>query len=253
MSNDAGDGYTAFKRDLTAGLQVAVSLPNALSTRVKGARSVVSQPSSRPSDSPWSTLANRCHAAGPVLDSPIRKNRVHPLLRFLMTLNRVADWTGHLIAPLTFVMMLLTCVVVMARYVLNIGLIPITELILYIHASIFMLGIAYTLRADAHVRVDIIYQRLSQRGQAIIDLLGAIVFLLPLSLFIFVTSLDYVSLSWQLQEGSAEPGGLPGIYLMKGLIPLMAGLLGIQGIAEIARLIQTLVAPPPPRVSNIDG
>ncbi|MDB4069391.1 TRAP transporter small permease subunit, partial [Pseudomonadales bacterium] len=139
------------------------------------------------------------------------------MLRFLMTFNRVADWTGHLIAPLTFVMMLLTCVVVVARYALNVGLIPITELILYIHASIFMLGIAYTLRADAHVRVDIIYQRLSQRGQAIVDLLGAIVFLLPLSLFIFVTSLDYVSLSWRLQEGSAEPGGLPGMYLMKGL------------------------------------
>ena len=71
-----------------------------------------------------------------------------------MTFNRVADWTGHLIAPLTFVMMLLTCVVVVARYALNVGLIPITELILYIHASIFMLGIAYTLRAEigrAHV------------------------------------------------------------------------------------------------------
>jgi len=187
----------------------------------------------------------------------IIKNRVHRLLRLLMTLNRIADWTGHLIAPLTFVMMLLMCVVVVARYVLSVGLIPLSEVIVYIHASIFMLGIAYTFRADAHVRVDIIYQRLSRRGQAIVDLLGGLVFLLPLSLFIFVTSLDYVSLSWRLQEGSAEPGGLPGVYLMKALIPLMALLLGIQGIAEIARLVQVLITPgadqPTPRANPIDG
>ncbi len=174
-----------------------------------------------------------------------------------MNLSRVADWTGHLIAPLTYVMMLLSCVVVFARYLLDVGLIPITETILYLHACVFMMGIAYTLRAGAHVRVDILYQRLSTRGQALVDLLGACLFLLPLTVFIVVTSLDYVSLSWRLQEASAEPGGLPGVYLMKGLIPLMAVLLGIQGIAEIARLTQILMTPKASlnrsRVSAVDG
>jgi TRAP-type mannitol/chloroaromatic compound transport system permease small subunit len=139
--------------------------------------------------------------------------------------------------------MLLTFTVVIARYWFDTGLTPIAEAVVFLHACVFMLGIAYTLRAGAHVRVDIIYQRLSRRGQAIIDLLGALIFLMPVALFIFIASIDYVALSWRLQEGSPEPGGLPGIYLLKGLIPLMAVLLGLQGMADIIRCLQILLHP----------
>ena len=170
---------------------------------------------------------------------------LHALLTFNRLANRVADITGNLLAPMTYLMMLLTVVVVVARYWFNIGLVPVTETIIYLHACVFLLGIGYTLRAGAHVRVDIIYQRLSAKGQAAIDLLGALVFLLPMTGFILFSSIDYVGLSWRLQEGSAEPGGLPGVYLLKSLMPLMAILLGLQGLAEIARSLLTLFGQPP--------
>jgi TRAP-type mannitol/chloroaromatic compound transport system permease small subunit len=164
------------------------------------------------------------------------------LARLIAILNKLADVTGTIIAPLTFVMMLLTCAVVVARYWFNTGLTPVAEGVMFLHACVFMLGIAYTLRTGAHVRVDIIYQRLSYQSQAFIDLLGAVLFLFPVTVFIFIASLDYVGLSWRLQEGSPEPGGLPGIYLLKGLIPLMAILLGLQGMSEILRCLQILLS-----------
>jgi TRAP-type mannitol/chloroaromatic compound transport system permease small subunit len=181
-----------------------------------------------------------------------QKERVLKMLvvnRLVMMLNKLADATGTCIAPLTFFMMLLTCVVVIGRYWFNTGLTPVAEGVMFLHACVFMLGIAYTLRAGGHVRVDIIYQRLSGRGKAFIDLLGAVFFLFPFTAFIFIASLDYVGLSWRLQEGSPEPGGLPGTYLLKSLIPLMAMLLGLQGIAEVLRCLQILV----PEIANDDA
>jgi TRAP-type mannitol/chloroaromatic compound transport system permease small subunit len=132
-------------------------------------------------------------------------------------------------------MMVLTCIVVTARYVFNIGAIPVQESVVYLHGSVFMLGIAYTLQQSGHVRVDILYQNYSPRVKALANLFGTLVFLMPLAIFIFWTSLDYVAFSWSLKESSPEPGGLPFIYLLKTLIPIMAFLLLLQGIAELLR------------------
>jgi TRAP-type mannitol/chloroaromatic compound transport system permease small subunit len=162
--------------------------------------------------------------------------------RLIAILNKLADVTGIIIAPLTFIMMLLTCAVVVARYWFNTGLTPVAEGVMFLHACVFMLGGAYTLRTGSHVRVDIIYQRLSYQGQAFIDLLGAVLFLFPVTVFILISSLDYFGVYWRLQEGSPEPGGLPGIYLLKGLIPLMAILLGLQGVSEILRCLEILLS-----------
>lgn len=163
------------------------------------------------------------------------------LSRTIAIIDRIADWTGTLIAPLTLVMTLVTVGVVVARYGFGIGAIPMQEAVMYMHAIVFMLGIGYTLKMEGHVRVDIVYQKLSRRGQAIVDLLGTLCFLFPVAAFTFWTSLDYVALSWRMGEGSAEPGGLPGIYLLKTLIPAMAALLAIQGLAEMLRAGQRIV------------
>lgn len=161
------------------------------------------------------------------------------LVRFL---DKLADRIGTLIAPLALGMMLLTCVVVGARYVFKTGATPIQESVIYLHGLVFMLGISYTLKAQGHVRVDILYHRFSERQRALVDLFGTVFFLLPVCGFIFWSSLDYVSLSWQMHEASAAPDGLPGIYLLKTLIPVMAVLLAIQGLAEILRNLVTLTA-----------
>ena len=110
----------------------------------------------------------------------------------------------------------------------------------YLHAAIFMLGAAVALQADQHVRVDIFYRRFSARQQAWVNGLGHVVFTLPLCGLIGWGSWDYVIASWTAKEASPEPGGLPFVYLLKTLIPVMAGVLALQALAQIARALTTL-------------
>ena len=147
-------------------------------------------------------------------------------------LNRIAELTGRIVSWLTLAMVLITFAVVLLRYVFETGSIAMQESVTYLHAVVFMLCAAYTLKHDAHVRVDIFYQRWSERTRAWVDLIGALLLLMPVCVFIFVSSLDYVAMSWSIQEGSQEAGGLDGVYLLKAVIPLMAALLLLQGCAQ---------------------
>jgi len=137
-------------------------------------------------------------------------------------------------------MVIVTCAVVLARYVFGVGSIALQESVMYMHGIVFMLGIAFTLKEQGHVRVDVLHEKFSRRTRTLIDIAGTILFLLPVSIFILLTSLDYVSFAWSLRESSAQPGGLPGVFLVKTLIPVMAALLALQGIAEILRGIVSL-------------
>jgi len=161
--------------------------------------------------------------------------------RLLGFLDSLADKTGLFVAPMTLAMMFLTCIVVVARYLFRTGATPLQESVMYLHGVVFMLAIAWTLKVQGHVRVDILYHKFSPRARAMVDLLGTVFFLTPVCVFIFWTSLDYVSLSWSMQESSATPDGLPGIYLLKTLIPVTAVLLLLQGIAEIIRNLAVLL------------
>jgi TRAP-type mannitol/chloroaromatic compound transport system permease small subunit len=98
-----------------------------------------------------------------------------------------------------------------------------------------MLAAAWTLQVDGHVRVDIFYAQAEPRRRAIVDLIGAIVFLFPVAIAIAVLSLPYVTRSWAILEHSREASGLPFVYLLKTLIPLFALLIGLQGIAQAIR------------------
>lgn len=160
---------------------------------------------------------------------------------FVNGIDRFTDVTGRTLAPLLGVMLLATFAVVIIRYGLNEGTQALQEIVVYLHATVFMLGFAYTLKSGGHVRVDIFYQKLSPKAQSLINLLGTVVLLLPMCGFILYSSYDYVSFSWQLKEGSPEPGGLPYVYLLKTLIPISAGLLALQGVAEMFRNLILLV------------
>ena len=149
--------------------------------------------------------------------------------------------TGYLIAPLAFLMMILTCVVVATRYIFHAETTPLYETVIYIHGVVFMLGISFALKVEGHVRVDIFYHTFSARRRALVDLLGTIFFLTPVCVFVFWSSLDYVSLSWGMKESSAAPDGLPGIYLFKTLIPVMAVLVEIQGIGMALKSLSILM------------
>jgi TRAP-type mannitol/chloroaromatic compound transport system permease small subunit len=114
-----------------------------------------------------------------------------------------------------------------------------------------MLGAAYTLKHDAHVRVDILYQKLTPRGRAWVDLLGTMLLLFPVCLFMLYSSLDYVASSWAIQEGSREAGGLDGVYLLKTAMPVMAILLLLQGCSMLLRNILLIAGQPPPQDQDI--
>jgi TRAP-type mannitol/chloroaromatic compound transport system permease small subunit len=150
-------------------------------------------------------------------------------------LDQFSEFTGNLIAWLVLAMMLVTSLVVFMRYLLNTGSIAMQESVIYMHGTVFLLGAAYALKRQAHVRVDILYQKFSRRTRALIDLLGTLFFLVPVTLFISWVSIDYVSFSWSLKESSPEPGGLPGVYLLKTLIPAMSVTLLLQGLSELIK------------------
>ena len=163
------------------------------------------------------------------------------LTRSYKTIDRLNDLTGRLVSWITLLMVIVTCAVVLARYVFGVGSIALQESVMYMHGIVFMLGIAFTLKEQGHVRVDVLHEKFSRRTRTLIDIAGTVLFLLPVSIIILLTSLDYVSFSWSLRESSAQPGGLPGVFLVKTLIPVMAALLALQGIAEILRGIVSLV------------
>jgi TRAP-type mannitol/chloroaromatic compound transport system permease small subunit len=135
--------------------------------------------------------------------------------------------------------------VVSIRYGFNNNSIALQESVTYLHGLLFMLAAAYTLRHDEHVRVDIFYRRFSPHRKAWINCLGTLVFLLPVCGFIFFSSLHFVSESWRVREASPLPGGLPGVFLLKSLIPLMALTLFIQGLAELLRNLLFLITEEP--------
>jgi len=140
-------------------------------------------------------------------------------------------WTGRTVSWLVLGAVLVTFVVVVMRYAFDFGRIWIQESYIWMHASVFMIGAAWTLQDEGHVRVDIIYRKLSERKRCWINLLGSIFLLFPTCSFILWVSTPYVVTSWQLLEGSRETGGIPAIFLLKTVIPLMASLLILQGIS----------------------
>ena len=151
------------------------------------------------------------------------------------TIDALNEHIGRLIAWLVLAMVCTTFLVVVLRYGFNFGRIALQETTTYLHAFVFMLAGAYTLKHNEHVRVDIFYQGMSVKNKARVDLLGTLFLLLPFASFILWVSFNYVLNSWKLLEGSPEAGGLPFVYILKTLIPLMAMLLFLQAISLAGR------------------
>ncbi|MDH3608642.1 MAG: TRAP transporter small permease subunit [Gammaproteobacteria bacterium] len=150
-------------------------------------------------------------------------------------IDALNERVGRLAAWLVLVMVFITFLVVVLRYGFNFGRISLQESTTYLHAFVFMLAGAYTLKHNEHVRVDIFYQDMFTQNKAKVDLFGTLFLLLPFAGFIFWVSFDYVLNSWKLLEGSREAGGLPFVYILKTLIPLMAIFLFLQAISLAGR------------------
>jgi TRAP-type mannitol/chloroaromatic compound transport system permease small subunit len=158
-------------------------------------------------------------------------------------IDRFNTGIGRAVSWLALVVVLLQFALVVARYLFGLGSIWLTEAVIYAHASLFMLACAWTLRAGGHVRVDIFYADASPRTKAKIDLIGALLLLLPFALVLIFLSLPYAARSWSILERSQEASGLPLVFLLKSLIPLFAGLMALQGVAQTIRAYAALKGP----------
>ena len=164
------------------------------------------------------------------------------LSKALANIESFIDWSGRTVSWLSLFLVLVTFIIVVLRYVFDSGSIALQEITSYLHASIFLVGMAYTMQQDAHVRVDIFYSRCSKQTKAWIDLFGALFLLLPFMLFVSWVSWSYIANSWSVLEGSREAGGLPGVFLLKSLILVMTFLLSLQAFTQIVRNIQTILS-----------
>jgi TRAP-type mannitol/chloroaromatic compound transport system permease small subunit len=162
--------------------------------------------------------------------------------RLLDAIDRISVVSGRLTSWLTVAMVIVTFVVVVMRYVFDAGAVWLQESVVWMHAVVFMVGAAYTLQQDEHVRVDIFYRDMSERRRAWVDLLGTLLFLLPLCGFLGYKAWDFVAVSWQLGESSREPGGMPYPFvpLLKSVLLIMPLLLALQGVAIVVRSLRAL-------------
>ena len=150
-------------------------------------------------------------------------------------IGRTARWAALL-------MVLVQFAIVVLRYVFGTSWIWLQELVLYLHGVLFMLGAAYTLLVDQHVRVDVVYARLGERARAWIDLLGTVLLLIPACLVIIAFSWRFTWRSWAILEGPISVGGIPASFLLKTLVPLFALLLLLQGVSLALKCVARLRA-----------
>ena len=170
--------------------------------------------------------------------------------------DAVSEWTGHTVRWLVAVMVGVGAFNAVARYLgrwtgTSLSSNAYIELQWYLFSLVFLLGASYALKHDAHVRVDVLYGRLSPRGRAWIDLLGTLLFLIPFSVFMLAASWPSVAASWRVREVSPDPGGLPR-YPIKAVILVAFVLLIAQGVAEAAKRVRVLRGAPAPEPREPD-
>ncbi len=165
-----------------------------------------------------------------------------PFLRHIVrTVDGLNEWIGYLVSWLTSILVLVVCYDVVTRYAFNKSSVAVQELEWHLFAAIFLLGAAYCLKHDRHVRVDLIYASLSAKSRAWINLLGSLFFLLPFSVLVIWCSRLFFIDSFEIRETSPNPGGLPARYVLKAVVPVSFVLLLLQGLALAARSLMTIL------------
>ncbi|MEX0809318.1 MAG: TRAP transporter small permease subunit [Dongiaceae bacterium] len=151
---------------------------------------------------------------------------------------------GRLVSWLTLGTVLVCFAVVVLRYVFSVGSICLQELYVWQHALVFMLGAGYTLMHGGHVRVDILYVRMSVRRRAWIDLFGTVFFLAPWLFVLVWFGWPFLARSWSLFEASGQAGGCQGYFILKSAIVLFAAVIAIQAVAFFCRSLLVLCGRP---------
>ncbi|MEJ2344029.1 MAG: TRAP transporter small permease subunit [Gammaproteobacteria bacterium] len=155
------------------------------------------------------------------------------LERTAKLLDRTVERVGRASAWLTLVLVLLVAGDVVARYVWHAGSVAEQELEWHVLAVVAMMAASYTVQQGEHVRVDIFYQRYSERVKQWMEFLVPLLVIVPVALFFAAVSLKFVSMSYAIHETSPDPGGLPARWALKAFMPLGFGLVAVQGVAMV--------------------
>ncbi|MEP1209607.1 MAG: TRAP transporter small permease subunit [Rhizobiaceae bacterium] len=142
---------------------------------------------------------------------------------------------AYLCGRLLLALVALQFAIVLARYLFAVNFLWLQELAVYLHASIFMLAAAHGLVCSKHVRIDVVWTRFTDSGKRRIEWIGTLLLLLPMMAAILFASLPYVAQSWAIAEGSTEVSGLPGLFLLKTLLPVFAALMLLAGLLRLIR------------------
>ena len=156
-------------------------------------------------------------------------------------LEAIVEWAGRVTMWLLLAMVLLIGVNVILRYFFAIGPVALQELEWHLMVPVALIGSAYGLRHESHVRVDILYDRFSARTKAFVNLFSSVGLLVTAAL-VFYLSLNFVNQAYQIGEGSPDPGGLPHRFLLKAVIPLGFVLLALQALALVILNLKRLFA-----------
>ncbi len=164
------------------------------------------------------------------------------LLKFIIRFaNAVNERVGKAVSWLTLGLVVLVCVDVGRRYLLKSASVWGMELESQIFAAIFLLGAGFAFKHDRHVRVDLFYSKFSKRDKAWTNLIGGVLLLIPWCILVIVVSFDYAMRSYELMEGSPNPGGLPFLFIIKFIVTIGIGLLLLQGLASVSEAVLTLM------------
>ena len=163
------------------------------------------------------------------------------LARLEKIFDRFSDLMGWIAGALNLLMLLNVFYDAITRYFFSTGSIALQEMEWHLFAMVFLFGIAYGLKEDGHVRVDVLYDRFSPRWKAIVNIGGAVLFLLPLSVLIIEGSVWYVQEAYTSGEVSGDPGGLPYRWLIKLVIPASFVFLVVSTIGFVIRNINILL------------
>ncbi|MBN1300826.1 MAG: TRAP transporter small permease subunit [Melioribacteraceae bacterium] len=153
----------------------------------------------------------------------------------MSVVDLIINKSGKLAAALSTVLVLLVCYDVTARYILKSSDVWIQELEWHIFAFIFLVGAAYTLKDDSHVRVDLLYTKFPVKYKNLVNIAGILFFLIPFAVVIIYASRNFVYSSFTIGESSPDPGGLPARFIVKSIIPISFFLLLLQGFALLIK------------------
>ena len=158
------------------------------------------------------------------------------LNKFLDLLDLFVKKTGKISSILILMLICFVSISVILRYIFSIGFIWLQDLYIWVHSLFILMGIAFTLNSDEHVRIDLLYRSLKKNKKRV-NFVGAIFFGIPFSIILIINGLEYFLRSLQLNEGSKETGGLPYIFILKFFIFFFGLLLFLELIRQILRFL----------------